>query len=92
MRKRLAKLEGNHCFYCGAKEERLTLDHMLPISHGGRSGIRNLVLACRQCNSKKANRSLVEHISELPQEIALLVRMKLTARLYARPFRKSRTR
>lgn len=49
----------NPCFYCGSKD-RLTLDHIVPISRGGRHSIGNLLSACRSCNSKKHNKFITE--------------------------------
>ena len=48
----------NHtCQYCGRSEisNKLTLDHILPQSRGGKSAWENLVTCCGQCNSKKAD-------------------------------------
>jgi len=47
------------CQYCGhrlAKSE-LTIDHVIPQSKGGNDTWENLVLACVNCNVKKANRT-----------------------------------
>lgn len=43
------------CFYCGveASEARLEVDHVHPISRGGRTKITNLVTSCRACNRGK---------------------------------------
>lgn len=48
---------GNKCSYCGVSgdEAEMTIDHITPISKGGRNDIDNLNLACRSCNSKKNN-------------------------------------
>ncbi len=45
------------CQYCGTKvnKKTATLDHILPISHGGRSTWENTTTACSPCNSKKGN-------------------------------------
>lgn len=40
------------CVYCGATE-KLSLDHVHPVSRGGDNSIDNLVTACRSCNSSK---------------------------------------
>jgi len=46
------------CFYCGKKLNRgtLTKDHRNPLSKGGSDFARNLVPACKACNSGKAGR------------------------------------
>ena len=50
--------DAQRCQYCGGAAE--TLDHVLPRSRGGRHVWENLVAACRRCNHKKADRTLVE--------------------------------
>lgn len=50
------KRDGGQCVYCGNKE-RLTLDHVVPRSLGGRDSWDNLVTACRACNAEKGNRT-----------------------------------
>lgn len=47
------------CFYCGAKQE-VTMDHVVPISRGGRHAIGNLIPACMTCNSSKWNKTIME--------------------------------
>lgn len=64
----LARRDGQHCTYClrpFADVREATIDHVVPISlfYTWRSG--HLVLACRPCNDRKANR--------LPLSVALLL-------------------
>ena len=40
------------CVRCGSRE-RLEFDHIVPISEGGSSTIRNVELLCESCNRKK---------------------------------------
>ena len=54
----LAEANG-HCAYCG-KEAKLTLDHVIPLSKGGKHSKDNAVAACAHCNSSKGNRTLAE--------------------------------
>lgn len=44
------------CQYCGEKS-RISLDHVLPVSRGGKNTWENLVTACFSCNNKKGNRT-----------------------------------
>ena len=44
------------CAYCHRPTKRLTVDHVVPISRGGRNEISNIVPACRSCNSRKGAR------------------------------------
>lgn len=51
-RNRVARGE---CYYCGNifSPAELTLDHVVPLSRGGRSSRGNCVPACKECNSRK---------------------------------------
>jgi 5-methylcytosine-specific restriction endonuclease McrA len=51
--------DGFRCQYCGQRfvMERLTYDHVLPRSSGGRTEWTNIVTACRTCNANKRNRT-----------------------------------
>lgn len=44
---------GHRCVYCGRKMQRLTQDHIIPLSKGGTHTVQNVVPACLSCNSKK---------------------------------------
>ncbi|MDM8552993.1 HNH endonuclease [Desulfobacterales bacterium HSG2] len=43
------------CHYCGrpAPPKKLTMDHIVPMSRGGRSTKGNVVPACKECNTNK---------------------------------------
>lgn len=43
------------CYYCGEKfaKEVLTMDHKVPIARGGMSTKTNIVVSCKECNTKK---------------------------------------
>jgi 5-methylcytosine-specific restriction endonuclease McrA len=58
-RRNLYKRDGMTCQYCGCKpgSEELTVDHVIPRSQGGGTTWDNCVLACVECNRKKANRT-----------------------------------
>jgi 5-methylcytosine-specific restriction endonuclease McrA len=45
------------CVYCGS-EERLHVDHRIPVSRGGSNGFDNLVTACAPCNQSKGPKLL----------------------------------
>lgn len=49
------KCAPGRCYYCGrqVKPSELTMDHLIPLSRGGRSVRENLVPACKECNNKK---------------------------------------
>ncbi len=55
----------NRCAYCD-KVKPLTMDHVTPLSKGGKHTARNVVPACRSCNAKKRDKILsVLEISDL---------------------------
>ena len=41
------------CAYCGASDQALQRDCVLPVSRGGRYTLDNIVPACRSCNTSK---------------------------------------
>lgn len=47
--------ENKFCFYCGDYPEKLTMDHFIPLSKGGKHDISNIVPACMFCNTSKNN-------------------------------------
>jgi 5-methylcytosine-specific restriction endonuclease McrA len=57
--------DGLRCQYCGKKHaaSKLTVDHVVPRSRGGRSTWTNVVTACIGCNTRKGGR--------LPWEVAM---------------------
>lgn len=48
--------DGHRCMYCGATE-KLTIDHMIPASRGGKTSFENCITACQPCNNKKGNKT-----------------------------------
>ena len=49
--------DGYVCQYCGddVSKKSATLDHVLPVSHGGKTTFENTVCACATCNANKGN-------------------------------------
>jgi 5-methylcytosine-specific restriction endonuclease McrA len=43
----------NRCVYCGKGKQRLTQDHVIPLSRGGSHTWDNIVPACASCNRSK---------------------------------------
>ena len=52
IRARVLAAGGYECVYCGTND-KLSVDHVIPISKGGTDEFENLVVACISCNSKK---------------------------------------
>ena len=49
--------DGFKCAYCGTRRERLSIDHIIPRSRGGKTTFENCVAACKSCNLKKGGRT-----------------------------------
>ena len=45
------------CAYCWKEYVDFDIDHKIPLSQGGTTKIKNLVLSCRQCNERKGSLS-----------------------------------
>jgi len=58
-RRNIFKRDRYTCLYCGKQPgmEELTLDHVIPRAQGGESRWDNCVLACLDCNKRKADRT-----------------------------------
>jgi 5-methylcytosine-specific restriction endonuclease McrA len=58
-RRNLFKRDNMTCQYCGARpgSQELTIEHVIPRAQGGTSTWENCVLACVECNRKKADRT-----------------------------------
>lgn len=46
------------CQYCGQTAKDLTIDHVVPKRHGGKTVWDNVVASCRRCNMKKSDKFL----------------------------------
>jgi hypothetical protein len=62
LRDRLAEQQNWRCCYCGVRmdgkgddPDAPTFEHVVPRSIGGANDPSNLVIACRQCNGKRAS-------------------------------------
>ena len=60
----LLKRDGSECFFCGhaIPEEDISLEHLVPISHGGNNHLSNLALAHVKCNQRADSLSVVEKV------------------------------
>lgn len=52
------------CAFCGKKgganNTVLSIDHIVPVSHGGTDDQDNLISACRKCNKRKGSKPIEE--------------------------------
>jgi hypothetical protein len=60
----LMKRDGTNCFYCSQKmpEDDRSIEHLVPVAHGGPNHLSNLVLAHRKCNTKAGHLSAMDKI------------------------------
>ena len=63
-------IQKTKCYYCLMEISRsqVTMDHVVPISRGGRSTAGNLVPACKGCNENKRSLTAVEWEGFLQQK------------------------
>lgn len=79
--------DGFSCAYCGrdlrgAPRDEITLDHLACRVNGANHHERNLVTACRRCNSGRAAKPWREYATAgAAERIARLIRRKLNADL-----------
>ena len=52
--------QGGACAYCGSADDKLVMDHIVPLARGGRHAVGNILAACVSCNSSKSALLLVE--------------------------------
>jgi 5-methylcytosine-specific restriction endonuclease McrA len=59
VRLRALARDGYVCFYCGAENKDMTIDHIIPVSKAPELAIdiENMITACKPCNSSKGKRS-----------------------------------
>ena len=55
------------CHYCGNtfKSKELTMDHVVPLSRGGKSTKGNIVPCCKDCNNKKKYMTPVDMVLKI---------------------------
>lgn len=63
----LAERDGLECWFCeypflSPDSVEVTIEHLVPIAHGGPNHKSNLVLACKPCNSEAGSLSVAEKV------------------------------
>ena len=50
------------CYYCSVSmdKDEVTMDHIVPLSRGGKSTKGNIVPSCKLCNNKKKDKTASE--------------------------------
>ena len=56
----------DYCVYCGSKNN-LTTDHIISIDKGGTQDSKNLIRACKSCNSAKRNSFFIDWYIKTPR-------------------------
>ena len=56
------QIQNGVCYYCDASVDKssATMDHVVPISQGGKSTKGNIVVCCKSCNTEKKSMTAVE--------------------------------
>jgi 5-methylcytosine-specific restriction endonuclease McrA len=67
-KRNILKRDSYQCQYCGSRDRKLTIDHVVPRKIDGPETWENLVTACVACNAKKGDR--------LPEQVGLQLRRK----------------
>ena len=60
--------DGFKCAYCGTGREKLTIDHIIPKSRGGKTNFDNCVASCKPCNNRKGGQT--------PREARMFLKVK----------------
>lgn len=72
--------DGFQCGYCGTSARgNLTMDHVMPVSRGGRTHFENCVTACEACNLRKGARTPKEAGLKLRKGVRLITPTSETA-------------
>lgn len=50
----------NKCAYCGNSNEKLSMEHFIPVTQNGELAITNILPACKKCNCSKNNKNFFE--------------------------------
>lgn len=61
---RILDRDGGDCFFCGDQlADDVTIEHLVPIAHGGPNHISNLVCAHATCNREAGHLSVAEKVA-----------------------------
>jgi 5-methylcytosine-specific restriction endonuclease McrA len=85
IRRLLYKSYGSPCIYCDKilVVSNMACDHIIPLSMGGGSIIKNLHIVCGRCNTRKGPltdkdyKKLLKSLSYLPEDVVKYVLRKL---------------
>src|SRR6266567_3313875 len=61
LRQQILERDNYTCQHCSAKDN-LTIDHIIPVLHGGETETDNLQVLCQSCNSRKGTRDSADDL------------------------------
>lgn len=75
--------DGMACTYCGNDTSKLTIDHIVPKTRGGKSTFENTVASCKTCNNTKGSKLCTEakmfpRVKAYQPTISEFLRMKIS--------------
>lgn len=81
-RKNVLARDQHTCQYCHREytASLLTLDHVIPISKGGKTTWENVVTACKRCNNRKGSQMLQDtnlKLKRIPKTPSILTYLQL---------------
>lgn len=79
VREYIFERDGHKCWWCGATDTVLDLDHVVPKNKGGTDRVSNLVASCRKCNEAHGNKLVEKWADELQKKSDTLSQQRLTA-------------
>lgn len=74
IREYLLEKWGRACVYCGKRNAKLEIDHIVPRSCRGTNNVSNLTITCRECNQKKSNQSLKDFLGDKEKSFTWITR------------------
>jgi len=88
-RNKLYNKVGGECFFCGEHFDRpeTTLEHLLPLSHGGPNNHHNYALACGPCNKEAGSLPLIDKIKLRDQKRASKIVVEKKINIFRRLFK-----
>lgn len=71
-----ATLDGARCAWCNRITQDPTIDHLIPLSHGGSNHPSNLVTSCRTCNATRGAQSWLDWADSCNVDLAVYARVE----------------
>jgi 5-methylcytosine-specific restriction endonuclease McrA len=83
-RSNVFKRDGYRCYLCGEvlEKHKLTIDHVVPLSRGGKNEWSNVATCCKKCNGDKDD-LLLSEFKRKPKFMPLIPRLSNIAKIKA---------